>query len=165
MMKSMTQPLFSRSFLLILICLECCIAPCYCHALTILSGPSFNTSTNAPLAGLMQVTTDTPSRVSVSVTEGTNAWVRKFYDYGTAHSLPLLGFKTDQTNEIVVTVHDRYGNEATASEPVVFITGPLPSDFPGMVLLESQPSRMEPGYTLFRIVNNDAHSSYITIVN
>jgi len=78
--------------------------------------------------------------------------------------VPLLGFKPDRTNEITVTVHDRYGNEFTASEPAVFITGPLPADFPTIVLLSSQPDRMEPGYTLFAGQENGA-KVYLIIVD
>ena len=70
-------------------------------------GPEFIQSTNAPLVGLLRLTSDVVSRVSVSVTDGTGAWTRNFHDFSLAHSLPLVGFKPGRTNQIVVTVHDQ----------------------------------------------------------
>ena len=135
------------------------------HAVTILSGPSFANATNAPLAGVLQLTTDEDTRVSVSVNDGTNDWERKFYDYAKVHSVPLLGFKPARTNAITVTVCDRHRNRITADQPVLFVTGPLPANFPNIVLLHSEPDRMEPGYTLFRVgMKNEAYW-YVTIVD
>ena len=136
-----------------------------CAALTISSGPSFTPATNGPLAGTLALTTDEPSRVSVSVSDGTNAWERNFYDYRTAHSFPLLGFKPARTNQITVTVRDKSRNEVTAPQPVVFITPALPGDFPKSVLLKSVPDKMEPGYTLFRIQNQNTAKAYLGIVD
>jgi hypothetical protein len=137
----------------------------HAQALTILSGPSFTRATSAPLAGTLALTTDVSSRVSVSITDGTNTWERNFYDYGMAHSFPLLGFKPGRTNEITVTVRDRYRDEFTAPQPTVFITGPLPNDFPKSSLLKSEPEKMEPGYTLLRIQNQNAFKAYLGIVD
>jgi arylsulfate sulfotransferase len=151
---------------LVTLALVCCgLGRLQAHALMITSPPSFTVASNAPLAGLLQVSTDVPSRVSVSVSDGTAAWSRDFYDYGTVHSQTLLGFKVNRTNEITVTVHDRYRNTATAAQPVVFITAPLPSDFPPLTLLLSQPKKMEPGYTLFRPVNMNSGYAYLTLVD
>jgi Arylsulfotransferase (ASST) len=110
------------------------------------------------------LTTDADSRVSVMVDDGETIWERHFYDYGTTHSMPLLGFKPGRTSTITVTVRDRYANTATAS-PLTFITDPLPNDFPKMALLESKPEKMEPGYTLCRIVKGGAGTDYLTILN
>ena len=96
-------------------------------------------------ARLKSSATDHPSRVSVSVSDGTNTWERRFYEYSTTHSFPLLGFKPNRTNEITVTVRDRYENEDTAAQPLIFTTGPLPSDFPTIVLLKSERSNTSSG--------------------
>src|SRR6266446_1386995 len=112
--------------------------------LTILSGPSFTPATNAPLAGTLQVTTDVPSRVTVSMSDGTNSWDRRFYDYSTTHSVPVLGFRPNRTNEIMVEVSDRFDNQMSAASPLTFVTAPLPNDFPTIVLLHSNPYKMEP---------------------
>jgi len=120
------------------------------RGLTILSGPSFTPATNAALAGLLQLTTDQDSRVSVSVSDGTNTWARGFYEYSTTHAVPLLGFKAARTNLITVSVYDKFRNAVTADPPLVFVTAPLPNDFPTSVLLTNEPDKMEPGYTVYR---------------
>ena len=135
------------------------------HAVTILSGPSFIKATNAPLAGTLQLTTDVDTRVSVLVNDGTNFWEHPFYDYAKVHAVPLLGFKPGRTNTITVNVFDRYRNQATATQLVQFVTAPLPANFPVISLLHSEPDRMEPGYTLFRVgVHNELYW-YVVIVN
>ncbi len=136
-----------------------------CGAITIVSGPSFTKATNAPLAGVLRFTTDTESRVSVSASDGKDTWRRDFYDYARMHAVPLFGFKPGRTNWITVTARDRSRNEVVAAEPVVFITDAVPADFPNIALLKSQPGRMEPGYTLFRVgVHNETYW-YIVIVD
>jgi arylsulfate sulfotransferase len=135
------------------------------HALNILSGPSVSGSSLAPLAGVLRLSTDVPARVSVAVNDGTNAWTRNFYDYTNIHAVTLLGFKPGRTNAITVTVTDQFHNQVTAGQPVVFVTSPLPSDFPPSVLLASKPDQMEPGYTLLRLVNNNTLKGYLTIVD
>ncbi len=135
------------------------------HAVTLLSGPSFTKATNAPLAGILQLTTLEDTRVSVSVDDGYGSWQRNFYDFGTTHSVPLLGFKPNRTNQITVTAYDRQRNQVTATQPLVFITSPLPANFPSIVPLHSEPDRMEPGYTLFRVgVHNELYW-YVVIVD
>ena len=134
------------------------------YGVRILSGPTFTMATNAPLAGLLKLTTDANSRVSVSVKDGTNTWQRDFYDYGTIHSIPLLGFKPGRTNTITTTVYDPSRNTAAAA-PFNFITSSLPTNFPKLVTLVSIPAKMEPGYTLFRVVNSGYGTDYLTIVN
>jgi hypothetical protein len=132
---------------------------------TILTGPSFTGAAKAPLAGVLQLTTAESSRVSVSVDDGAYTWERNFYDYGTAHAEPLLGFRPGRTNVIRVTVYDKFRNAVTAAQPLIFVTAPLPSDFPKSVLFTNQPDKMEPGYTLFRIVNYNTGRAYVTVVD
>lgn len=135
------------------------------HAVTILSWPTFAKATNAPLAGVLQLTTLEDTRVSVSVNDGYASWQRNFYDFSTTHSMPLLGFKPNRTNEITVTVYDRQRNQFTSADPLSFITGPLPTNFPSIALLHSEPDRMEPGYTLFLVGMHNQVYWYGTIVD
>jgi hypothetical protein len=136
-----------------------------CFALTILSGPTFARAVNAPLAGTLQLTTDAPSRVEITVSDGTAVWTRSFYDYSTSHSVPLFGFKANRTNQITVTVRDRFRNEYTTVSPATFISAPLPATLPPITALVSQPEKMEPGYTLFRVVNNNGTIPFLVIVD
>ena len=133
-------------------------------AVTILSGPSFTPAANAPLAGLLQLTTDVNSRISVLVSDGTDIWERDFYDYATIHSVPLLGFKPGRTNEILVTVYDKERNAYTAPQLLTFVTAPLPANFPGYTVLRSEPDEMEPGYTFF-MIRNGSTIGYIVIMD
>ena len=70
-----------------------------------------------------------------------------------------------ETNLIQVTVYDKYQNAYTAPQLLTFVTAPLPSDFPKSAVLTSDPSQMEPGYTLFIIQNRNSGSVYITIMD
>ncbi|MGD0744881.1 MAG: aryl-sulfate sulfotransferase [Verrucomicrobiota bacterium] len=138
----------------------------WCHAVTIVSGPSFAPATNAPLAGLLQLTTDVDSRINVLVGDGTDFWERDFYDFARTHSVPLLGFKPGRTNQILVTVYDMDRNACTAAQLLTFVTAPLPADFPTWAVLKSEPGQMEPGYTLFMILpNGSTNAGYITIMD
>ncbi len=134
-------------------------------ALTFVSNPGFAPATNAPLAGTLSVTTDVPSRVTVSMSDGTTNWVRAFHDYSTSHALPLLGFKPSGAYLITVTVTDKHRQSLTAAQPLAFNTPALPGDFPKSVVFASAPDRMEPGYTLTRIINRNSHVAYILMVD
>jgi len=127
--------------------------------ITIVSGPTFTPATNAPLAGLLKLTTDVDSRLSVRVSDGANTWERDFYHFARIHSVPLLGFRPDRTNQIVVTVYDKYRNAYTAPQPLTFVTAPLPTNFPPWTVLTDKPSDMEPGYMLFEV------GGYLTIMD
>src|SRR5262245_36590774 len=122
-------------------------SPCS-RAVSILTGPTLTRASGAPLAGLLQLSTDLPTRVSVAVRDGSNTWQRTFFDYATNHSLPLLGFKPGRTNAVTVTVYDAARNSAAGAESLAFVTSKLPSSVPHPTVLKSDPSRMEPGYTL-----------------
>jgi len=136
------------------------------RAVTILSGPTFTPATNAPLAGLLQLTTDTDSRISVLVSDETGIWERDFYDYATTHSETLLGFKPGQTNFIQITVYDKDRNAYTAPQLLTFVTAPLPADFPTINVLTDEPSMMEPGYLLFIVSHSFVtNAGYITILD
>lgn len=134
-------------------------------AINILSGPSFTSTTNAPLAGLLQFTSDVPSRVSVFISNGTTVREQDFYNFATSNSVPLYGFQPNQTNLIQVTAFDQYGNAFTSPQLLKFVTAPLPSDFPEITLLKGVPSQMEPGYTLFTVQNRANNNGYIVIVD
>lgn len=134
-------------------------------AVTILPGLSFTPATNAPLAGVLHLTTDVNSMVSILVSNGTNLWQRDFYDFGTNHSETLLGFYPRQTNLMLVTAYDKYRNACTAPQLLTFVTPPLPSDFATIVVLTNQPTLMEPGYTLFIVQIRDDNNFYITILD
>ena len=130
-----------------------------------MSEPSFIPSTNAVLAGTLRVTTDVDTRVSANISDGTSSWTRNFHDFGQTHSLILAGFKPNRTNQIQITAIDRFQNTQTAVSSLVFVTPPLPANFPQPTVLHSDPGKMEPGYTLFIVQNRATKTSYITILD
>src|SRR5208337_4180757 len=121
MLLKPVQKTAARCFVVLTLILLVFVFSQRCPAVTILSGPTFTPATNAPLAGLLQLTTDVDSRVSVLVSDGTNLWERDFYDFATTHSVPLLGFEPSQTNLIQVTVYDKYRASSTAGQLLSFI--------------------------------------------
>lgn len=164
-MKPPFRPAPDRSRILLSFVIAFLITGSLSRAVSILPGTVLTKSTNAALAAKLDFATDVPSRVSVSMTNGTEGWVRHFYDYSTAHSILLYGFKPTTTNYLTLTVHDRFRNESTNAQPLVFTTDPLPADFPVLTPLKSQPEKMEPGYTLFRLVNHNPPKNYLVIVD
>ena len=130
------------------------------RAITVVSVPSFTPATNAPLAGLLQLSTDVNSRVSVTVNDGVTNWTRDFYDFGTTHSEILVGFKPGRANQIQVTCYDLERNAIT-SGPLAFVTASLNPNFPVSVVLTNQPDAMEPGYTLYILQQNNV-GAYLT---
>ena len=134
-------------------------------ALTIVTPPTFSSSATAPLAGTLRLKTDVPARLSVVVNDGTSTWTKDFLEYSTTPTGMLLGFKPGRFHQITVVVYDRNQNAVTNAHPVIFTTPLLPSDFPNLVLLTNRPELMEPGYTLFRVVNNNSARAFLTIVN
>lgn len=135
-------------------------------AVSFVSSPFFSQATNAPLAGELKLMTDVETRVSVLVSSGTSVWEKDFYDYSTTHSLPLLGFMPNQTNQILVTVYDKDRNSYTFPQVLTFVTAPLPANFPTHTILTDEPDQMEPGYMLLVISHTASRfGSYITILD
>jgi hypothetical protein len=134
-------------------------------AISFISTPSFTPSASAPLAGLLHLTTDVDSRLSVLVSDGTSTWERDFYDFTNVHAQILLGFKPGRTNTILVNAYDAHRNSCTMGQALTFVTPALPSDFPTSKVLVDQPDRMEPGYTLFILQNRSTLNSYITLID
>jgi arylsulfate sulfotransferase len=155
-MKMKVAPLFTSALLL---------GAGSSTGVTLMSAPQFVPATNAPLAGVLYLTTDVGSRVSVAVSDGTDTWTRDFFDYSLEHAVTLAGFKPGRTNQILVTVYDQAQNAQSSPQPLIFVTPLLPPDFPRSTVLHSEPDKMEPGYTLFIVLNRSTNAAYVTIVN
>ncbi len=137
---------------------------CLCaQGVTILQGPAFTPSSQAPLAGTLALKTDVPSRVSVTVNDGVEPWQRNFFDYETSHSIILAGFKAHRTNVATVVVTDKFRN--TSSGTFTFVSPLLPTNFPTIILKTNNLAMMEPGYTLFRAANATTGGSFSMFVD
>lgn len=129
------------------------------------SVPQLTPASQAPLAAQLSLETDVPSRVSVSIQNGGQNWTHDFLTYSNLHNEILLGFTPGTSNVITVRATDQFRNSVVADTPVILVTDPLPAGFPTLTLNSSEPALMEPGYTLFRVVNNDAKTAYVTMVD
>ncbi|MBN1610318.1 MAG: aryl-sulfate sulfotransferase [Polyangiaceae bacterium] len=120
-------------------------------ALQFVAGPSFEGHTNdlAPLAGTLRVETNLPSTGSVSVVGGGETWSVTLASGATLHEQPMIGFKPDTIYEFTATASDPSGQIVSA--PAQWRSPALPAGFPTLELVQSDPSRMEPGMTLFDV--------------
>jgi arylsulfate sulfotransferase len=108
-----------------------------------------------PLAGAIQFSTDVSTRATVTISNGTDSWVKEFADYNTDHYHPILGLKPNNTYTIKITVTDEVNDSLDLAPDLQAVTDPLPVDFPLISLIHSEPSRMEPGYTLMDKLQRD----------
>ena len=113
-------------------------APAYALPV-VTAGPTISAVPNAELARLVDVTTEIPSRLSVSVSDGLDGWDRAFKALQTAHSVPLFGLKPDRTYDVVITLEDGQGNPLVLPA-IEVVTGPLPPTFPPLEILVSDPT-------------------------
>lgn len=134
---------------------------------------------DTPLAGLLEIQTDEPTRVSVTIAEAppqTNSILNRgfnepktidFEGFSTSHSLPVLGFTPDDTFIIDVTITDESLNKRVLDQPIMVITGPLPVEFP---IIDAQVNEelVEPGVTLITLRpfgTIDDIGTYLAIIN
>ncbi len=108
-----------------------------------------NPNPAVPLAARITLTTDEPAQVRLQIDDGVSSWeVTPDPAFLTAHEVPVLGLRFDRTHLITVVAADPSGNEAS-SGPLTFTTPMPPDPFPPIVVLATDPARMEPGVTLF----------------
>jgi hypothetical protein len=122
----------------------------FAWSIEVTQGPSITMDPNGvtPLAGVVELTTDVPTRATITVSNGTENWIKEFAEFQTGHYLPLLGLKPDNAYSVEVIVTDALGVSIVLPEPLQATTDPLPTDFPDISVVSSNPVRMEPGYTL-----------------
>lgn len=126
------------------------LMPTSSWAVEVVAGPTLTMDPGGvtPLAGLITLRTDVPSRVTLSVTDGVERWGVDFPGLRTDHSLPLLGLKPADTYTVEVILTDASGARRVLAPGLVATTPALPADFPRLTVYHSEPSRMEPGFTL-----------------
>ncbi len=117
----------------------------------IITGPILTPNTNpeVPLAALLELESDEPTRVSLAVGNDTASWRIEFDDLSSVHFLTVLGFRPDKTHTIEVTVRDAAGNGTNHPVPLEFVTGPVPYGFPPIQMKLIRPDLKEKGLTFF----------------
>jgi hypothetical protein len=113
-------------------------------------GPDLTMDPNGvtPLAGVVQLTTDVPTRVTLTISNGSDSRVREFAEFQTDHYHPILGLKPNGSYSIEVIVTDQADESLVLAPLLPAVTGPLPVGFPNINVLLSDPTKMEPGFTL-----------------
>ncbi len=101
-----------------------------------------------PLAATVAFSTDISSIPTIFLHDGSEARVVEFTEASSQHVLPVLGLKPNTAYTVSIGVEDANGERNAFAPQLQVVTDPLPADFPIIELLTSDPSRMEPGYTL-----------------
>ena len=121
------------------------LLPFSAYAVEVVSGPTLtmNPNGNTPLAGVVELETDEPVLVQLTLTDGADVRTVSFPDAAQRHYLPVLGLKPGRTTTVDVTLVP-----GGLAGTVLATTPALPADFPLLVTHVSVPQAMEPGYTL-----------------
>jgi arylsulfate sulfotransferase len=119
---------------------------------------------DTPLVGVLELSTDEPTRVRVDSSNESDSRVIDFDELNTDHSLPILGFHPGKTHIIHVSVLDKADNETSADSEIVVTTDPLPEGFPPIEVLVSKPEKMEPGVTLFPAGGRGVNADFGTVL-
>ncbi|MEM9658983.1 MAG: aryl-sulfate sulfotransferase, partial [Planctomycetota bacterium] len=129
--------------------LEFCGTATRLYGVELIGEPTIALQPNAPLAALLEFSTDAPATARFRVRSDKEAWLVETQTARVDHSIPVMGLAPDATYWI-----DRLelsgGDAISRMESLASVTtAPLPDGFVGIKLLASQPERMEPGLTLF----------------
>jgi hypothetical protein len=108
-------------------------------------GPTLTLNPNGttPLAGVVELETDVPTMVQLVVTSGLHSFSVNLPTVTAQHYIPVVGMKADRTYTVEVNLIPG-GNVGT----LFTTTDPLPADFPVITTVVSDPTMMEPGFTL-----------------
>jgi hypothetical protein len=115
-----------------------------------------------PLAGVVEVETNRPTRLSMTIDDGVNRVKLRFPGSRRNHVAPVLGLRPGRTYTVVVKLTGVPGVRMIAETPA------LPDDFPEVTLQTSDPARMEPGVTIldmFRRARGDSRPTYTMILD
>jgi len=112
----------------------------------------FAPNETVPLARLLQFTTHEPALATVTVSDGEREWTVPTPDSpAIEHSVSLIGMRPARSHTVTVAVRDEADNVELGTVTATFDTAPLPEYFPPIDVTVSDPSRMEPGLTVFPV--------------
>lgn len=114
-----------------------------------------NPNPSVPLAAILTVATNEPTRAVVRLDDGERTWdVTSTDDLATEHTLTVLGMRPGRMHHITAVVTDAEGG-VSESPPLPLEMPPLPADLPIPELISADTARMEPGVTLFNAFSLD----------
>lgn len=100
------------------------------------------------ISAVLEVTTDPPASVTVSVDGPGGGFAIPATDVRAAHRLPVVGMRADSDYTIAVSA-----GRTTNTFP--WKTGALPDDLPPVTAVTADAARMQPGYTVFNAFSWD----------
>jgi hypothetical protein len=111
-----------------------------------------NANPTAPLAAVLTFTPPASGETVVRISDGTHTHALRFdASRDPRKGLPLVGMRPDREHRIEVRMRQADGGESVLAEGIRYTTPPLPTTpgaFPTLRVVQAQPDRMEPGYTL-----------------
>ncbi len=103
----------------------------------------------APLATKAVVRTDVPTIARVLVAIKDRNWTVTSGEFRRQHLIPLVGFRAGECHFIRVMIESASGMVTTSPETLEFDAAPLPAHFPSIDTTVMDPTRQEPGLTMF----------------
>jgi len=128
----------------------------------------------APLSRLLRFSTSSPAVAVVTASNGQSEWtVGTSPSPSTEHEIAVVGLRSATRHELRIQLAATAGGALTDAGTVDFDTPRLPYpgvDFPPMEVSISEPTRMEPGMTLFNAMRwlpgaEDLHNGWLFIVD
>jgi hypothetical protein len=113
-----------------------------------------NPNPAVPLAALLSVTSDVPTQIEFTLSDGVHT-TNRLADatYRTEHlNMPVLGLRPGREHSVRVLLRDETGQSVLASQVLSITTPALPALFPPITVTTSAPPRMEPGVTLLSAI-------------
>ena len=117
-------------------------APVFTVAPNIVLDPNLNT----PLAGLLTLTTNVPTRIKIEINSRKNSLEVNLKKLATSHTTPVLGLRPNTTHTIKIHATTATGATKIHEKPLTVTTDPLQDGFPS-IEVTTQPEKMELGYT------------------
>lgn len=119
----------------------------------VLSGPDLTLNPNqvTPLAALLELETDVPTRVRVVLDDGSTVRVDHLSGMASLHERAVLGMYPQTNYTVTIEIETVDGVARRLSPSLQLTTPPLPAGFPLPDVLISDPSRIEPGVVLYPI--------------
>ena len=131
--------------------------PSVVNAQSIVGGLAIKQGPNpsVPLAAVLSLTTDQPTKVFVTAKSGDRTWEFEFpRDQELQRELPIIGLPGGRTYDITVSVEAPGGKRANAAAPLSYRTPPLPKVGLTWPLIKPEiadGAKLEPGYRFVSI--------------
>ena len=131
--------------------------PTMASAQTFLGEPLIKKSSNpsVPLAAVLSLATDRPTKVLVTARSGDRKWDFEFpRDQVLKRELPIIGLPAGRTYEIAVAIEGSNGKRTNSASPLNYQTPPLPEIGLAWPLIKPEiadGAKLEPGYRFVSI--------------